>query len=183
MVVSDNEISLGHLPNSLSVFDVRDLGSCTQNFLYRFEFLGKRWIMKELRLEGGVEFNNLGNDAAIVARNFNLVYQIAKRHFGEQLLESHYMVARNRWGQPTMVTVQPEVEGDNLRVLNLVCDLSMRGEYFRVLNAFIGIWKSMKNDPEWGRLPILAQEHFAVHDLKLENIVRMKSGQYVIVDF
>lgn len=138
--------------------------------------------MKELKPDS--QYWQLGSNATEVAAAMNVVNKIVKKHFGEKLLDTSYVVMNNRDGKPTVVTIQKEIRGQSLwqEVKDGDGDDAVRCN--RVVLAYEDIWNKAFQDPDWQRLSPKVYSFFdGPNDIELKQIIHTPDNRYVLVDF
>lgn len=159
---------VAHLPESFQLLPRQG----KQNVTYEFRWREKDWVLKQLRQKSS-DYDALGDDPSEAAATLNRFYRIVKRHFGERVVDTWYLVAKDQSGKPTVVSIQPKVEGETLLENEKV------GEFEK-------IWTKVLKDQDWVSFSPKARKYLQDHDIKQENIVSVskpEGQQYILVDF
>lgn len=180
MSVDDREVPLAHLPESLLKLPYQG----NQSVSFEFEWSGRKFVMKELK-HNNEDYRVLGSDPVEVARASNEFYRLIKKHFGDRVVDTSYLVARDRAGVPTVVAVQPKIEGKNLQDVVNEGDGHVAVAMGNKLLEFEKTLEEVIADPDWKKLPERAQEYFSysARELNHDNVIQTPDGRYVLIDF
>lgn len=181
MSVDDREIPIAHLPKSVKLLPRQG----NQSISHEFEEGGKKYVYKELRHDNE-DYKVLGSDPKEVARISNVFYLLLKKHFGDEVVSTNYIVSTDREGKLTVVAIQPKVEGDSLLKIVDGGDGNDAVVMNQVVEMFEQRLGNVFEDPEYKeKLPKEAQEYFlhSAQEIKLDNIIKTPANNYVMVDF
>ncbi len=154
----------------------------TNNVLYEFSSNGRPYLIKELRKESQ-EFRVLGHNPVKIAEYLNRAYRILKRNYKDAIVQTSYVVMNDRQGRPTVVTVQPKLEGRSLTEIVMGGDGNTAVRCTRIIEGFEAVRDKSLSDPEWTGLPPKVREFFQEIDLELSNVIETPSGKDILIDF
>lgn len=178
MSVNDKDIALAHDSDSLQWLATQGYN----NHTYEFSWKGEDYIVKEMKMHA-MDYRRLGYSPTKVAAAYNIAQNIAKKYFGDNLVESNYLVALSRDGEPTVVTVQPKIEGEALFQVVGRGEMS-KFEAEKIVDDYHKKWEEMKADSRWFKLPKEVRSWFTISDFDAPgNIIATPDKRYIIVDF
>lgn len=88
-------------------------GTCTDVFGFTPE-KGKEYLYKELRPKARVLKQYRGETLEETAALMRKAYGVLKRHCGDDIVPTHYLIAKNKEGDPCIMLVQERVRGERV---------------------------------------------------------------------
>ena len=183
MPVDYGEKPIAHLPSkSLELLPHQG----HQNVSYGFENDGKKYVYKELR-QDSTDFSVLGPDPVKVAKASNLYYSLIRKHLGEQIVDTQYLVAKDGRGKSTVVVIQPKIEGKSLLKIVQDGDGHDAVAMNNVVMEFDEKLRKVLDDPDFkSKFNQTEQGYFskaAGDEVNLENVIQTPDKKYILVDF
>lgn len=171
------------LPFSVTEGSLRRLGTSGINSeVYEFCCNGRWLVIKEAK-RGAQIYQAVGDNPDKAAGQLKRLYELAKKHFGERLAETMFIVVKNRKGVATVVSIQAKVEGRALVDVIKEGDGEVALAMCAVVEEFGALWEKITQDRNWKKLPKKVRTLYRKDDMHDENIFLTTNGKYIVVDF
>lgn len=136
---------------------------------------GKRYVLKEPDRFYRV---NIPCPPLELAQKLRTSYEIIKEHYGDVIVDTHFLVAAGRRGKPCVIVVQPYING-------VRCSRLPAGERE---SAYEAVYANVRDqafsgDTRWDSLDHDDRSLLAGRDIGPENIIKMPDGKLKIVDW
>ncbi len=161
---------------------VRLVENGANSTVYEFSNHRGSFVLKELKATAEI-YAFVNDDPFSAARVLNRLYELVKKHYGEKMSDTMFIVARNRKGMPAVITVQEKVEGKPLSQVIKEGDGRMALAMHVKAEEYGDLWDEVVRDRGWKKLPSGVRKHYRKDDMHIDNIFLTPDGRFIVVDF